>query len=165
MTDGIKIRQAGSGDESGVRDCAVAAYQPYVAAIGRRPAPMEADFAALIAAGQVHVAADRSGRVLGFIVFYSASDGMLLENVAVAPEAAGQGIGARLIAFCEAEARRIGAAAVRLYTNAKMVENLSIYPHLGYAQTGRVHEDGFDRVYFEKRLPRAPSEKPEDDPG
>lgn len=42
--------------------------------------------------------------------------------------------------------------AVHLYTNEKMVENLAIYPRLGYAETGRRHEDGFNRVYFEKRL-------------
>jgi hypothetical protein len=33
-----------------------------------------------------------------------------------------------------------------------MTENLDFYPRLGYLETQRVHEDGFDRVYFEKVL-------------
>jgi len=33
-----------------------------------------------------------------------------------------------------------------------MQENLSLYRHLGYIETDRRYEDGFDRVYFEKRV-------------
>ncbi len=40
-------------------------------------------------------------------------------------------------------------------TNEKMSQNLSIYPHLGYVETGRRIEDGFNRVYFEKKLPHS----------
>ena len=41
---------------------------------------------------------------------------------------------------------------MRLYTNARMTENLSLYPHLGYVEVERREEDGFDRVFFEKGL-------------
>ena len=37
-----------------------------------------------------------------------------------------------------------------LYTNAAMRENLSLYPRLGWVETDRRTEDGFERVYFEK---------------
>jgi hypothetical protein len=47
---------------------------------------------------------------------------------------------------------RLGLRRVHLYTNAKMTANLSIYPRLGYVEIDRRSEDGFDRVYFEKRL-------------
>jgi hypothetical protein len=33
-----------------------------------------------------------------------------------------------------------------------MVENLAYYPRLGYVEYDRRREDGFDRVYFRKRL-------------
>lgn len=144
------IRPAVPQDEPAIRACAEAAYSGYIPAIGREPAPMFADYAALIADGAVHVAAD--GDVLGFIVLHPHDDHMLLENVAVLPEASGRGIGKALVAFCEAEARRRGLASVRLYTNAAMVANLSIYPRLGYTRTGCRTEDGFDRVFFEKRV-------------
>ena len=146
------IRPARTTDEPAIRDCAERAYARYVAAIGRKPAPMVADFGSQIAAGEVHVATSDDDAVLGFIVFRSEDDGMFLENVAVRPEASGAGVGKALIAFCEVAARQRGLKTVRLYTNAKMVENLSIYPRLGYVETGRRTEDGFDRVYFEKRL-------------
>ena len=77
---------------------------------------------------------------------------MFLENVAVLPAAAGWGIGKSLIAFCETEARRFGLGAVHLYTNEKMIENLAIYPRLGYGEVDRRMEDGFNRVFFVKHL-------------
>ena len=146
------IRKAVPRDEPAIRACALAAYSRYIAAIGRKPAPMVADYAAGIAAGHVHVALDGNGALAGFIVFFAREDRMFLENVAVLPEAAGKGIGGALIRFCEDAARQGGLAAVELYTNERMVENLSLYPRLGYEETGRRCEDGFNRVFFEKRL-------------
>lgn len=146
------IRPAVASDECDIRACAEAAYARYVPLIGRKPAPMVADFATQIADGEVHVAVDAAGAFQGFIVFNVQSSHVLLENVAVLPGMAGQGVGKALIAFCEDMARRQGAKAIRLYTNEKMTENLSIYPALGYVETGRVTEDGFNRVYFEKPL-------------
>ncbi|MDH1262082.1 GNAT family N-acetyltransferase [Pseudomonas sp. GD03944] len=146
------IRQANTTDLTAIRTCAQRAYGRYVAAIGRPPAPMGADFAALIEAGQVQVYVAAGGEVVGFIVFYPSADHMLLESVAVQPEAAGQGIGKALIRHCEDAARRQGLCAVRLYTNEKMTDNLAIYPRLGYREVGRREEDGFRRVFFEKSL-------------
>ncbi len=146
------IRPATPADEAAIRACAEAAYSRYVAAIGRRPAPMDADYAAHIAAGEAHVAVDGEGRLQGFIVFFEDEGAMQLENVAVSPDAAGQGIGKALVAFCETEARHKGLTRVSLYTNEKMTENLSIYPHLGYRETERRREHGFNRVFFEKWL-------------
>lgn len=147
---GVRIRPAVAADEPAVRACAEGAYARYVAAIGREPAPMVADFSAQIGAGLVHVAVDDAGRLSGFVVFFPKDGGMFLENVAVQPEMAGRGVGGALIRFCEAEARRAGLATVRLYTNAKMTENLSLYPRLGYVEAGRRTEDGFDRMFYEK---------------
>lgn len=76
----------------------------------------------------------------------------LLESVAVRPNAVGRGIGKRLIKYCEAEAKRSNAKSIKLCTNEKMTENLSIYPHFGYRETDRKTEDGFNRVVFEKRV-------------
>lgn len=152
MSESLEIRQADVSDEAAVRACAEDAYEQYIITIGRKPAPMVADFNALIASGFVYVASDPQSEILGFIVFFSEGDRVLLENVAVKTTATGRGIGKLLIAFCEREARRYGAASVELYTNEKMTGNLSIYPHLGYRKTGRRMEDGFKRIFFEKVL-------------
>lgn len=146
------IRPAILDDEAGVRECAESAYARYVAAIGRKPAPMVADYAAQIAAGELYVATDEHNVLQGFIVFFPHEEHMLLENVAVQPWASGRGIGKALIKFCEDEARRLGLSAVHLYTNEKMTENLAIYPRLGYVEVDRRIEDGFNRVFFEKHL-------------
>lgn len=149
----IEIRQAQPADEAAIRACAEAAYARYVPRIGRRPAPMDTDFGVAIVQGAAHVA-QQGGQVVGFILFFPDGGAMRLESVAVRPDVAGQGIGQRLIDHCEGVARRAGCAAVRLYTNAKMAENLRLYPRLGYRQVDRRSEDGYDRVYFEKRLTR-----------
>lgn len=146
------IRKAVEADEAHVRACAESAYSRYIAAIGRKPAPMLADYAAQIAAGEIHIAVDAADGLQGFIVFFPKDGHMFLENVAVHPDATGRGVGKSLIRFCEAEAVRLGFRGVHLYTNEKMTENLSIYPRLGYREVDRRSEDGFNRVFFEKRL-------------
>jgi GNAT superfamily N-acetyltransferase len=145
------IRQAEASDESSIRSCAEQAYARYVPLIGRKPAPMLADFAAQIAAGDVYIATDEKDAFQGFIVFYAEDGHILLENVAVLPSAAGRGVGKALIGFCE-DAARQRRMNVHLYTNEKMTDNLSIYPKLGYVEVARRTEDGFNRVYFEKTL-------------
>ncbi|KPH00181.1 acetyltransferase [Pseudomonas sp. RIT-PI-q] len=152
MSEQHMIRQAGAEDEVAVRACAEQAYVPYVGVIGRKPAPMLADFRAQIAAGHVYLCTGEHGELQGFIVFFAVDQHMFLENVAVSKAGRGKGIGKSLIQFCEAQAVRLGLGSVHLYTNAKMTDNLSIYPRLGYVEVQRRSEDGFDRVYFEKHL-------------
>ncbi|MEM7176171.1 MAG: GNAT family N-acetyltransferase [Pseudomonadota bacterium] len=145
------IKPATLADAPAIEACAHEAYSPYIADIGRAPAPMIADFAGQIGAGIVFVA-QVNQRVVGFIVFFAREDHMFLENVAVCDAARGLGVGKALIGFCEEQARRLGLGGVGLYTNAKMTRNLTLYPRLGYVETDRRSEDGFDRVYFRKTL-------------
>ncbi len=79
-----------------------------------------------------------------------------LENVAVDPAEQGLGHGRALVAFAEGHARELGLTAVELYTNEAMVENLRLYPRLGFVETGRRVEDGYRRVYFRKTLDAGP---------
>lgn len=113
---------------------------------------MTADFESQIADRYVYVSENADRKIEGFIVFFQRNDHMFLENVAVRQVAAGKGIGKNLMSFCEAEAKRLGLTSIELYTNEKMTDNLSIYPHMGYEQTGQREEDGFNRVYFRKHL-------------
>ena len=145
------IRKATVDDLDAVQACARAAYTMYVERIGREPAPMVADFAASIERGELHVI-EVDDRVAGFVVFYPKQDHIHLENVAVSPDFQGQRLGFKLVEHVEASARQLGFRRVELYTNAKMTENLGLYPRLGYLQFDRRIEDGFDRVYFEKTL-------------
>jgi hypothetical protein len=129
------IRPAEPGDAAAVRDLVRAAYAGYVERIGKEPAPMREDYAALIRAGEVWVLAE-GGEVLGVLVIRPAEDHMFLGNVAVA----------------EGQAAAYGLPEVRLYTNEKMHENLAVYARLGFEETGRGLDGGYRRVFMRKRL-------------
>lgn len=152
MREQLRIRTATTDDEAAVRACAVQAYTQYIELIGRKPAPMLADYAAQICAGHVYVCTSAEDALQGFIVFYPLEQHMFLENVAVTAAGRGKGIGKSLVQWCEAQAISLGLGSVRLYTNARMTDNLTIYPRLGYTEVERRSEAGFDRVYFEKRV-------------
>jgi len=147
----LTIRPGCVADLSAVQACARAAYTQYIDRMPIEPAPMHADFAALIEMGHLRVAHLR-GELTGYVVFYAEGDHVQLENVAVQPALAGQGIGGALIRYVEKYAQAQGYAAVELYTNIAMTENLLMYPALGYRETGRRSEDGFERVFFRKSL-------------
>jgi ribosomal protein S18 acetylase RimI-like enzyme len=147
----ITVRPAGEADAGTVRRIAAAAYQRYVHKIGRAPAPVTADYAAAVRHGQAWVAAE-NGEVAGFVILVTRPGYLLLENVAVLPAAQGRGIGARLMALAQEQARSRGLSEIRLYTNEAMTENLAYYPRHGYAETHRAEQDGFHRVFFRKHL-------------
>ena len=145
----MEIHRARPEDAPFVREIAHEAYRPYVKRIGREPAPMVADFAALIDAAEVWVAVDFA-EILGYIVMRPGAHTLHIENVAVSPPRHGEGVGKALLDFAEAEAARVGIQRMDLYTNAMMRENLSLYPRMGWVETDRRTENGFERVYFEK---------------
>jgi len=145
------IRRATSDDVIRIRSCAEKAYAPYVARIGKKPAPMVADFAALVDKKLVYVLEVRC-HLRGFIVCFPNKDHFHIENVAVLPEFTGRGYGRKLIGFAETEARIQGFSRLELYTNEKMRENLTLYPKLGYEEFSRQIQGGFPRVFFRKQL-------------
>ena len=145
------IRPAEPGDAAAVRDLVRASYLKYVGRIGREPAPMLEDYAALIRAGEVWVLAE-GGEALGVLVMRPAEDHLFVDNVAVAPGQQGRGLGRDLVAFAEKKAAEHGLPEVRLYTNEKMHENLDIYARLGFEETGRGLDGGYRRVFMRKRL-------------
>ena len=145
------IRPAGPADAATVSDIVDAAYRGYIPRIGKPPGPMLDDYSRRIAAGQVSVLADAAG-IVGVLVLEETADGFLLNNIAVAPRGQGKGHGRALLAFAEAEAVRRGWRDIRLYTNALMTENIALYLRIGYVETARVTELGFDRVYMSKPL-------------
>lgn len=145
------IRAAGDDDLDAVRRCVDAAFAPYVDRIGRQPAPMLQNYAALIRAGEVRVLDGPDG-ITGVLVLQRRADHLFVDTIAVDPAHRGQGFGHALMSFAEEEARHGGRPEIRLYTHARMVENLPFYAALGFVETDRRVEDGYDRIYFRKRL-------------
>jgi ribosomal protein S18 acetylase RimI-like enzyme len=145
------LRLATRDDKPTVEAVVHAAYAHYVARIGRKPGPMLDDYGALIDAGRVHVLT-RGGLVQGVLVLIPEPDSLLLDNIAVAPEAQGLGLGRTMLSFAEDNARAAGYRSIRLYTNAAMTENIALYTRIGYAETHRAEEKGLRRVYTTKHL-------------
>ncbi len=130
---------------------AEAAYAPYVKRIGRRPAPMDADFAGHLVRQEVRVA-QKGDIIQGFIISYTRRDDQFIENIAVDPKLQGKGIGRSLLLDACAQARENNKDYVRLYTNEKMTESLKTYLKFGFVETERKLEDGFNRVFMEMRI-------------
>lgn len=149
------IRPAAPADRAAVEAIVQAAYSVYVARIGKIPGPMLDDYARLIAAGTVNVLEEPPDAIVGIVVLLAKAGHLLLDNVAVRPDRRGHGVGRRLIAFAEAEACRRGYSELRLYTHAMMSENIALYRRLGFVETGRGPQAGFDRVFMTKRLNNA----------
>jgi GNAT superfamily N-acetyltransferase len=144
------MRLAREADRADVEHLVHDAYEPWIEIVGMRPLPMEADYAALIAAGHVHV----TDGLEGLIVLVPEDGVLLVDNVAVRPALHGKGIGRGLLAYAEEVAAGLGLPALRLYTNVKMTSNIALYASLGYVETGRVGIDGRSAVLMRKELSR-----------
>ncbi len=147
----MQIRPADAADLPAIQRIVDAAYTKYIARIGKPPGPMLDDYAALVRSHAIWVAADDAG-IAGLIVLLPEPDHLLLDNIAVDPARHGQGIGRRLMEFADAEAIRRHYPELRLYTHEKMTENIALYSRIGWEETGRAEQNGFDRVFFRKSV-------------
>jgi ribosomal protein S18 acetylase RimI-like enzyme len=147
----LTVRLAEPADVERLRQLAKSAFAPYVARIGKQPGPVSADYAGAVDRGEAWVA-EQAGAVVGLLVLVPQPDHLLLDIIAVDPAARGSGVGARLLALAEEQAASRGRPEIRLCTNVAMTENLAYYPRHGYVETHRGRQDGYDRVFFRKRL-------------
>ncbi len=151
MSAAPPLRRAGPVDAAAIAGLVNRAYAKYVARIGRKPRPMTADYNAAVTAHQMWVAED-GGVIVAALELIPEEDVLLIENIAVDPARQNAGLGRVLMAFAESEARRQGFAALRLYTNEKMTENVAFYTGLGYRETGRGTRRALNVVYMKKDL-------------
>ena len=149
--DEIHIRAATAADVPAIVDIVDRAYRHYIARIGKPPGPMLDDYAARVSEDAVWVLQEGSA-IAGILVLLSTPEYLLLDNIAIAPDRQGRGLGRRLLTFSESEASRRGYREIRLYTHQTMIENQRLYALIGYEETGRGSEAGYDRVFMRKPL-------------
>jgi ribosomal protein S18 acetylase RimI-like enzyme len=149
--DEDRIRVATAADIPAITNIVDQAYRHYIARIGKPPGPMLDDYAARVSEGAVCVL-EEGAEITAIIVLLPAPNYLLLDNIAVSPTRQGLGLGGRLLAFVEDEALRRGYREIRLYTHQTMVENQRLYTSVGYEETGRGSEAGYDRVFMRKQL-------------
>jgi len=147
----IRIRAATAADVPAIVDTVDRAYRHYIVRIGKPPGPMLDDYLARVSEDAVWVLQDGPA-IAGILVLLSAPEYLLLDNIAIAPERQGRGLGRRLLAFAESEALRRGYREIRLYTHQTMIENQRLYASIGYEERGRGSEAGYDRVFMRKPL-------------
>lgn len=92
---------------------------------------------------------------LGGLTGHIGTDWLYVDLLAVADAARGRGVGKRLMAGAEAQARAMGLIGISLDTLSFQAPDF--YPPLGYREVGRVvgYPLGGYKVFFEKRLPSA----------
>lgn len=71
----------------------------------------------------------------------------------VAPELRGTGIGHRLLAMLEQEARALGIKLLRLETNKTLAEAQALYRRSGYREVTAFNSEPYAHFWFEKSLP------------
>jgi len=75
-----------------------------------------------------------------------------LKRMWVAEAARGLGLGRRMLAALEAEARALGLTTLRLETNRALVEAIRLYRSSGYVEVAAFNADPYASHWFEKRL-------------
>ena len=148
VTEGL--RQATPADLPRVREVIAAAYAKYLTRMDRPPAPMLRDYTGPAEQGLVWVVGDP---VVGLVSLTPEPDSLLIENIAVHPDAQGAGLGRRLLEFAEQEAARHRLSQVSLYTNEVMTESQAVYARLGYREVRRATDHGYRRIFLAKDLP------------
>ena len=146
-----RIRAATVADVPDVVEIVDQAYRHYIARMGKPPGPMLDDYAGRVSEGVVWLL-EEGAAITGIIVLVPTTNYLLLDNIAVSPARQGLGLGRQLLAFAEAEALRSGYHEIRLYTHQTMVENQRLYASIGYEETRRGSEAGYDRVFMRKQL-------------
>ena len=75
-----------------------------------------------------------------------------LKRMWVAPDARGLGLGRRILAELEAQARTAGVEILHLETNETLVEAIALYRRNGWIEVPAFNTEPYAHHWFEKRL-------------
>ena len=145
----IEFRTAAVVDAAKVTRCLENAYEDAISRIEDLP-DVTAGIADDIKTHRVMLAI--SGGVVGVIVFDQVDDAIMVFNLAVAPEAQGQGVARQLMQFAEEEAQARNLSKLKLRTHKMMKDTIAMYRHMGWKVTDQVGSG----LTMEKALAVAP---------
>jgi GNAT superfamily N-acetyltransferase len=147
MEHKLKIRKAVPDDAISLKKCMETAYATYQERMGgERLPPMNVDYSAEIRNYPCWVI-EAGGSILGGLIMVFEKEASIA-NVAVNPQHHGQGVGGKLMKFADLIAKEKNYSELRLATHVLLSENISLYQHLGWKETGRDET----RVFMKKAL-------------
>jgi ribosomal protein S18 acetylase RimI-like enzyme len=147
----ITIRRAVQSDVSAVRDLTFAAYEKWIAVIGRTPMPMLADYDRAVREHMIDLLF-HGGELAALIETKSEADHLLIVNIAVLPVFQKRGYGRRMLARAEQLAGSMGLRELRLYTSKLYTVNIALYERIGYRIDREEPFKGNFIVYMSKRI-------------
>ena len=147
----LRLRLAAAADAPEIAALVERAYAAWIPVIGRKPVPMEADYAAALASNRFDLVV-RDGRIQALIETSAQEDHLLILNVAVEPALHGQGLGRRLLGHAEGLALSLGLGVLRLYTHELYERNIRLYRRLGYEVERLEPFRGAQTVHMIRRL-------------
>jgi RimJ/RimL family protein N-acetyltransferase/ribosomal protein S18 acetylase RimI-like enzyme len=146
-----RLRRATLADLPAIAALKQAAYLPNESIIGAASLPRIANYRDIIAEHEIWLIDGAYGLDAALVLEVDPAR-FTLWSVAVAPDAAGRGLGGTLMRFAEERAAALGYDAVHLYTNARLTERIGWYERLGYQFSH--HEERADRrlTHLRKQL-------------
>lgn len=142
------IREAIPEDSDSLKTCMESAYTEYQDRIGGiRLPPMDVDYLTEIRNYPAWVV-ESEGNILGGLIMVFKIDQASIANIAVNPRFQGRGIGGALMKFAETKAKEYSYSELHLATHVLLSENISLYRHLGWYETGRDET----RVFMQKDI-------------
>lgn len=142
------IREATPEDAGGLKDCMESAYTAYQERMnGVRLPPMDVDYLSEIKEYPCWVV-ESEGSILGGLILVFEKDRASIANIAIDPSFQGQGIGGALMKFAELKAKVNNFSELHLATHLLLNENIALYQHLGWTETGRDNT----RIFMKKEI-------------
>lgn len=147
------VRQASPDDAPIIAEITDAAYEKFVARLGRKPQPMTADYRVMAAEHPIWLLCESvDAKPVGLLILKHEPDAMLIYSIAIRPEYQRKGLGKRLLQLADEKAIEAGYATIRLYTNERMAENVAYYKQVGYHETHQEPYLGTMTVHMAKTL-------------
>lgn len=149
------FRVANMDDLSVVASISRQAYEPaYLPVIGSLPRPATENYEPWIRSGLIWICNIESTPV-GVLVLEKHATHWMVWSLAVDPKQQGKGVGRSLLKQAKHIAQSTTIACLRLHTNSKMTNNISLYEDAGFYHTGTVphpNRKGHELVYMQYDL-------------
>jgi ribosomal protein S18 acetylase RimI-like enzyme len=125
------LRRATIEDADDVTALQRSAYARNRTLLGVEPLPLQADYREIVSRDEVWLAFDGVA-LAGALVLAPQGDALLIWSIATAPRSEGLGLGTLLMDVAHRRAGELGLDSLRLYTGAKLTDNIAWYERLGF---------------------------------